>query len=182
MSLGSASPGQLARSRVRRGAMLANLRGVAVAAGIGWSLAFIAVRARYRLQLYGDGAIFSYAVAIEDGLGGALAQHRGPHLRLSAHARAGASLCAADSGRRRRRHALRASVCRRAAAGACSPPSRSTAPMAGRSLSSPAPRPPACARWCSASRPRCGWRMRCSGRRSRSAITAATADGFVAVW
>jgi hypothetical protein len=67
MSLDSATPGQLAPSRASRGAMLGNLRGVAIAAGIGWSLAFIVVGARYGLQLYGDGAIFSYAVAIEEG-------------------------------------------------------------------------------------------------------------------
>ena len=42
------------------------LRNLAVAAGIGWSLAFVIVALVYELQLYADGAIFSYAVAVQD--------------------------------------------------------------------------------------------------------------------
>lgn len=42
------------------------LRNLAVAAGLGWSLAFVIVALVYELQLYADGAIFSYAVAVED--------------------------------------------------------------------------------------------------------------------
>jgi hypothetical protein len=42
------------------------LRNLAVAAGFGWSLAFIIVALVYELQLYADGAIFSYAVAVQD--------------------------------------------------------------------------------------------------------------------
>jgi hypothetical protein len=42
------------------------LRNLAVAAGFGWSLAFVIVALVYELQLYADGAIFSYAVAVQD--------------------------------------------------------------------------------------------------------------------
>ena len=42
------------------------LRNLAVAAGLGWSLAFVIVALVYELQLYADGAIFSYAVAVQD--------------------------------------------------------------------------------------------------------------------
>jgi hypothetical protein len=42
------------------------LRNLVVAAGLGWSLAFVIVALVYELQLYADGAIFSYAVAVQD--------------------------------------------------------------------------------------------------------------------
>jgi len=42
------------------------LRVLVVAAGIGWSLAFVVIGLRYELQTYGDGAMFSYAVAVRD--------------------------------------------------------------------------------------------------------------------
>ena len=42
------------------------LRGVVIAAGLGWALAFIVIEFGARLQLYGDGAMFSYAVAAQD--------------------------------------------------------------------------------------------------------------------
>src|SRR5262245_41678128 len=42
------------------------LRTLIVAAGLGWSLAFVAVALIYELQLYADGAMFSYAVAVQD--------------------------------------------------------------------------------------------------------------------
>jgi hypothetical protein len=42
------------------------LRNLAVATGVGWSLAFVIVALVYELQLYADGAIFSYAVAVQD--------------------------------------------------------------------------------------------------------------------
>lgn len=42
------------------------LRALVVGVGLGWSVAFIAVALGYRLQLYADGAMFSYAVAAED--------------------------------------------------------------------------------------------------------------------
>src|SRR5262249_25494006 len=51
------------RSSTREEALLRNLT---VAAGFGWSLAFVIVALVYKLQLYGDGAIFSYAVAVQD--------------------------------------------------------------------------------------------------------------------
>lgn len=37
-----------------------------IAAGIGWSVVFVVVGLRYELQLYGDGAMFSYSVAAQD--------------------------------------------------------------------------------------------------------------------
>lgn len=35
-------------------------------AGLAWALVFVVVGLRYDLQLYGDGAVFSYAVAVQD--------------------------------------------------------------------------------------------------------------------
>ena len=43
------------------------LRTFVVAAGFCWSVAFIAVGVGYELQLFADGSIFSYSVAVEDG-------------------------------------------------------------------------------------------------------------------
>jgi hypothetical protein len=51
------------RSSIREESLLRNL---AVAAGLGWSLAFVIVALVYKLQLYADGAMFSYAVAVQD--------------------------------------------------------------------------------------------------------------------
>jgi len=47
-------------------AEFALLRRFGVAAGIGWSLVFVVVGPWFALQTYADGAIFSYAVAVED--------------------------------------------------------------------------------------------------------------------
>jgi hypothetical protein len=43
------------------------LRAVAIALGLGWSLLFVLIGVGYRLQLYGDGSIFSYSVAVRAG-------------------------------------------------------------------------------------------------------------------
>ena len=42
------------------------LRALVVALGVGWSLLFVVVGLGYGLQMYGDGAIFSYGVAVRD--------------------------------------------------------------------------------------------------------------------
>ena len=42
------------------------LRSAVIACGVAWSLLFIYAGLRYRLQLYGDGSVFSYAVAVQD--------------------------------------------------------------------------------------------------------------------
>lgn len=42
------------------------LRALVVGVGLCWSVAFIAIALFYQLQLYADGAMFSYAVAVED--------------------------------------------------------------------------------------------------------------------
>ena len=42
------------------------LRTLVVGAGLCWSVAFVAVALCYELQLYADGAMFSYAVAVQD--------------------------------------------------------------------------------------------------------------------
>ena len=42
------------------------LRAIVVVAGIGWSVLFVVIGLRYELQLYGDGAMFSYSVAVQD--------------------------------------------------------------------------------------------------------------------
>lgn len=44
----------------------ASFRLLVVAAGLGWSVAFPLVALFFKLQLYGDGAMFSYAVAVRD--------------------------------------------------------------------------------------------------------------------
>jgi hypothetical protein len=43
-----------------------SLRFLVVGAGLGWSLAFVGIALAYQLELYGDGAMFSYAVAVQD--------------------------------------------------------------------------------------------------------------------
>ncbi|MBI3704609.1 MAG: hypothetical protein HY244_12385, partial [Rhizobiales bacterium] len=42
------------------------LRAIVVVAGIGWAVLFVVIGLSYELQLYGDGAMFSYAVAVQD--------------------------------------------------------------------------------------------------------------------
>jgi hypothetical protein len=42
------------------------LRAIVIAAGIGWSVLFVVIGLSYELQLYGDGAMFSYSVAVQD--------------------------------------------------------------------------------------------------------------------
>ena len=45
---------------------MARLRTFVIAAGIGWSVLFAAVGLWFRLQLYADGSLFSYAIAVQD--------------------------------------------------------------------------------------------------------------------
>ena len=52
------------RSPARREQIL--LRNLIVAVGLGWSFAFVIVALVYELQLYADGAMFSYAAAVQD--------------------------------------------------------------------------------------------------------------------
>src|ERR1700754_3577025 len=42
------------------------LRALVVGTGLCWSVVFIAIGLGYRLELYADGAMFSYAVAVQD--------------------------------------------------------------------------------------------------------------------
>ena len=42
------------------------LRALVIGTGLCWSVAFVAVALGYRLELYADGAMFSYAVAVQD--------------------------------------------------------------------------------------------------------------------
>ena len=42
------------------------LRALVIGAGLCWSVAFVAIALTYELQLYADGAMFSYAVAVQD--------------------------------------------------------------------------------------------------------------------
>jgi len=37
-----------------------------IAIGLGWSIVFLVVALHFELQLYADGAMFSYAVAVQD--------------------------------------------------------------------------------------------------------------------
>ena len=43
------------------------VRGLAVGLGLAWSFLFVLIGVVYRLQLYGDGSIFSYSVAVRSG-------------------------------------------------------------------------------------------------------------------
>ena len=45
------------------------LRTIVIAGGICWSVIFIVIGIRYELQMYGDGAMFSYSVAVQDAWG-----------------------------------------------------------------------------------------------------------------
>jgi hypothetical protein len=42
------------------------LRSLVVATGLGWSVLFVVIGLRYDLQMYADGSIFSYSVAVQD--------------------------------------------------------------------------------------------------------------------
>src|SRR2546423_1619173 len=43
-----------------------NLRMLAIGAGVAVSLLFVVIGVRYELQMYADGSLFSYAVAVQD--------------------------------------------------------------------------------------------------------------------
>ena len=43
-----------------------NLRTLAIAGGLAASLLFVVIGVRYELQMYADGSLFSYAVAVQD--------------------------------------------------------------------------------------------------------------------
>ena len=45
------------------------LRRLAVALGLGWAALFVLIGVAFRLQLYGDGSIFSYSIAVQAGWG-----------------------------------------------------------------------------------------------------------------
>ena len=45
---------------------VALLRTVVVAVGLSWSVAFVAIGLGYELELFGDGSVFSYSVAVDD--------------------------------------------------------------------------------------------------------------------
>jgi hypothetical protein len=55
------------RTRLAVGSEALFLRRLVVLAGLTWSLLFIVVGLNYDLQLFGDGSIFSYSVAVADG-------------------------------------------------------------------------------------------------------------------
>ena len=130
---------------------------------------FVVVGLRYELQLYGDGAMFSYSVAAQDAWAFHWHNISGRLTVYLLHLAARRSLCRADRRPKRRHCRLWLSVFRGAALGlvATFAADRSQGPHHFRL--SPVSRPLACARWSSASRPKCGWRMPCSGRRSPSA-------------
>jgi hypothetical protein len=56
-----------AASVVRSGSQ--QLRVLVIAAGLCWAVLFVGLGVLYELQMYGDGAIFSYAVAVQDSWG-----------------------------------------------------------------------------------------------------------------
>ena len=50
----------------RPASTLASFRLLVIGSGLCWSVAFVVVALHYQLELYGDGAMFSYAVAVQD--------------------------------------------------------------------------------------------------------------------
>ena len=68
--IGEPSATSSARDAAQRGVVrrtdTALLRILAVAAGICWSVLFVALGLHYELQMYADGSIFSYSVAVKD--------------------------------------------------------------------------------------------------------------------
>jgi hypothetical protein len=56
--------GQLAVHDVRSSCSPHLLRSIAIGGGIAWALAFVAVGGLFHLQMYADGAIFSYGIAV----------------------------------------------------------------------------------------------------------------------
>ena len=81
---------------------------IVVAVGLSWSVAFVAIGLGYQLELFGDGSIFSYAVAVDEkrrsrgDVPHPLAQHLGSRIHLPVFYPAGRGLCRADQGRARR--------------------------------------------------------------------------------
>ena len=59
-------PHRLIVSGGAAGSGMALLRTVAVTAGVCWSVLFVVIGLRYAFQMYGDGSLFSYAVAVRD--------------------------------------------------------------------------------------------------------------------
>src|SRR5215467_6054544 len=59
-----ANSGVLFWSTLRTGTDV--LQALVIAIGLSWSIAFLVVALHYELQLYADGAMFSYAVAVQD--------------------------------------------------------------------------------------------------------------------
>src|SRR5215510_10062041 len=55
-----------AASRSPAGRQETLLRSLVVAAGLAWSFAFVVLALVYELQIYADGSMFSYAVAVQD--------------------------------------------------------------------------------------------------------------------
>src|ERR1039457_1103789 len=69
MSTGLSKPDialAMSRSNVVRRSDTDRLRAFVIAGGICCSILFVVVGLRYELQLYGDGAVFSYSVAVQD--------------------------------------------------------------------------------------------------------------------
>src|SRR5882672_9051319 len=62
-AIGEAAAGEVTRSDARM------LRRLVMALGLGWSALFVLVGVAFRLQLYGDGSIFSYSIAVQAGWG-----------------------------------------------------------------------------------------------------------------
>jgi hypothetical protein len=50
----------------RAGGSVQLLRRLVIAAGLAWAIFFVVAEIRYGLELFGDGSIFSYSVAVED--------------------------------------------------------------------------------------------------------------------
>src|SRR5271165_1304062 len=56
----------VARSESISDLAVASLRKWVIAAGVGWSILFVVIGLSFQLQMYGDGSIFSYSIAVED--------------------------------------------------------------------------------------------------------------------
>ena len=141
------------------------LRILVIGAGLCWSIAFVVVALHHELQLYADGAIFSYAVAVQDVW--AFHWHNiSPRVSVFFFTLWPAELYVGLTGDPRngiRLYGFLFYIAPILALSALLPP---TAPVAESYSPMPVVRPPCSARWFSAFRPRCGWRTHCSGRHS----------------
>jgi hypothetical protein len=145
------------------------LRALVIAVGLCWSVAFVAIALRYELALYADGAMFSYAVAVQD-LWAFHWHNISGRLSVFLLSLLPAEIYVGLSGNPGAGIVVYGLLFYLAPLAGLIGTFAADRSLAASSSSTPVLRQPCSARWSLAFRPRCGWRTRCSGRRSPSAI------------